>query len=317
MNVTLRQLKVFAAVAQHGNLSRAAEALHLTPAAVSMQIRELERQVGLPVLERRGRAVSLTVAGEYVLAYARKMLAMLREAEDLLARFRGLSGGQLKIGFLSTAQHFAFRLLATFQREHPGIEVAPVIGARRDEVFTGLQRHELDLAIAGQPPRELALRAEPFARHPLVLVTPPDHVLARRMGYVPALSLAELPFIAREAGSGTRNALEHYFREQRIAPRIIFELPSNEAIKQAVASGLGIALLSLHTIGDELRRGVLVAPEVEGLPLVRRWHVISPMGRPASPAAEALRYFILERGEALLAAEFSDVEDSGRGDDRV
>jgi len=311
MNVTLRQLKVFAAVAQHRSLSRAAEALHLTPAAVSMQIRELERQVGLPVFERRGRSVSLTVAGEYVLAYARKMLAMLREAEDLIARFRGLSGGQLKIGFLSTAQHFAFRLLAQFQREHPGIEVSPVIGARRDDIFAALQRHELDLAIAGQPPRELALRAEPFARHPLVLVTPPDHVLARRMGYVPALSLAELPFIAREAGSGTRNALEHYFREHRIAPRIAFELPSNEAIKQAVASGMGIALLSLHTVGDELRRGVLVTPEVEGLPLLRRWHVVTPMGRPAAPAAEALRYFILERGEALLASSFSDVEAGG------
>jgi DNA-binding transcriptional LysR family regulator len=304
MNVTLRQLKVFAAVAQHGSLSRAAESLHLTPAAVSMQIRELERQVGLPMLDRGGRGVSLTVAGEYVLAYARKMLAMLKEAEDLMARFRGVTGGQLRVGFLSTAQHFAFRLLAQFRRDHPGVEVLPVIGARRDEVFAALQRHDIDLAIAGQPPRELALRAEPFAQHPLVLVTSTDHVLARAMGYVPALGLAEFPFIAREPGSGTRSALEHYFREQRIAPRIAFELPSNDAIKQAAAAGLGIALLSLHAVGDELRRGELVAPEVEGLPLVRRWHVVTTTGRPVSPATEALRYFILEHGERLLATEF-------------
>jgi DNA-binding transcriptional LysR family regulator len=306
MNVTLRQLRVFAAVAQHASFSRAAESLHLTPAAVSMQIRELERQVGLPLLER-GRNVSLTVAGEYVLAYARKMLAMLKEAEDLMARFRGLTGGQLRVGFLATAQYFAFPLLARFQREHPGVEVAPVIGTRRDEVFLSVQRHDIDLAIAGQPPRELGLRAEPFAQHPLVLVTPHDHVLAKTMGYVPALGLAEFPFIAREAGAGTRSALERYFRDHRIAPRIGLELPSNEAIKLAVASGMGIALLSLHSVGDELRRGVLVAPEVEGLPLVRRWHVVTPMGRPASPAAEALRYFILEHGEAMLAAAFRDV----------
>ncbi len=310
MNVTLRQLRIFASVAQLGSLSRAAEALHLTPAAVSMQMRELERQVGLPVLDRSARKVSLTVAGEYVLAYARKVLATLKEAEDLLARFRGLTGGRLAVGILGTAQHFALRLLAQFQREHPGIEVSPMIGARRGEVFDALVQHRIDLAIAGQPPREVALRAEPFAQHPLVLVTPADHVLARAMGYVPALALAQFQFVAREAGSGTREALERYFRDHHIEPRIAFELPTNEAIKLAVAAGLGVALLSLHTVGEELRRGVLAAPEVEGLPIVRRWHVVTAIGRPAAPAAEALRYFILERGEALLAEQFGDLSGS-------
>jgi len=307
MNVTLRQLRVFAAVAQHGSLTRASEALHLTPAAVSMQMRELERQVGLPLLERGARRASLTVTGEYLLAYARKVLATLKEAEDLLARFRGVTGGRLAVGFLASAQNFAFRLLAQFQEEHPGVEVRPTIGARRELIYEALLRHEIDLAVTGQPPREVALRAEPFAQHPLVLATAPDHILARGIGHVPALALAQCHFIAREAGSGTRHALDRYLREHRIEPRIAFELPSHDAVKQAVAAGLGVALLSLHTIGDELRRGALAVPEVEGLPLVRRWHVVTPMGRPASPAAEALRYFILERGEALLAALFGDL----------
>jgi DNA-binding transcriptional LysR family regulator len=160
----------------------------------------------------------------------------------------------------------------------------------------------------GRPPREIATRAEPFAAHPHVIITPPDHALARAMGHAPAQALANFPFIVREPGSGTRAAMEKYFADHRIEPRIAMEMASNESIKQAVMAGLGIAFLSLHTIGLELKSGLLATPDVEGLPIVRRWYVVNNLAKVLSPAAEAFRYFVLERGESFLAKEFGALQ---------
>ena len=303
-NVTLRQLRVFASVARHLSFIRAAEELSLTPPAVSMQIKELEAQVGLPLFDRSSRSVSLTTVGEYVLAHTRRVLAVLRDAEDMVARFRGLQGGMLDVAMVSTAKYFLPRMLALFRDEHPGIEIRLQVGNNRDQVVALMQQGEVELAIMGRPPMEWATRAEPFAMHPHVLVTSLDHPFAR-MEQVPARALTGEGFIMREPGSGTRAALDEYMQAQHITPRVVMQMSSNEAIKQAVMAGMGVSLLSRHTIALELDHGLIAMPEVEGLPVMRRWHVVNTLGKTLSPAAEAFRYFILERGEAFLAKHFS------------
>jgi LysR family transcriptional regulator, low CO2-responsive transcriptional regulator len=301
-NATLRQLRVFAATARHLSFSQAAKELHLTVPAVSMQVRDLEAQVGLPLFDRSGRQVALTITGEYLLLHVRKILATLRDAEDAVARLRGLKSGRLVIGMVSTAKYFLPRLLVRFRDEHPGIEVRLAVGNRQQLVGL-MQGNEVDLAIMGRPPKELATRAEPFAVHPLVVVCAPSHPL-NQLGHVPAAVLAQYEVIAREQGSGTRASMERYFSEQRIEPRIAMDMASNETIKQAVMAGMGISFLSLHTLGVELRAGLLAAPEIEGLPVLRRWYAVNMLSKLLSPAAEAFRYFILEQGEAFLAREF-------------
>jgi DNA-binding transcriptional LysR family regulator len=264
-----------------------------------MQMKELEAEVGLALFDREGRSVTLTTTGEYFLAHARRVLAAMKDAEDTVARFKGLTGGQLTVGMVSTAQYFLPRLLARFRVEHPDIEITLRVG-NREQLVALMQRNEVDLAIMGRPPREWATRAEPFAMHPHVLVTAPDHpfVGSERVN---AAALSREAFIVREPGSGTRAALQEYLDEFRLHVRIVMEMNSNETIKQTVMAGLGVSVLSLHTVGMELRQGLIAAPEVEGLPLMRRWNVVNNHGKLLSPAAEALRYFILEHGEALLA----------------
>ena len=301
--VTLRQLRVFSAVARHMSFGKAAEELHLTPPAISMQIKELEVQVGLPLFDRGGRSVALTVTGEYLLVYVRKILATLKDAEDAVARLSGLQTGRLTIGMVSTAKYFVPRLMARFRAEHPGIEVRLAIGGNREQLVALLQANEVDLAIMGRPPRELATRAEPFAVHPQVIVTPPDHPLVKA-GHAPAAALADYEFLIREEGSGTRAAMQKFFADHRLTPRVAMEMTSNETIKQAVMAGMGISFLSLHTIGLELKAGLIAVPDIEGLPLAKRWYIVNTLAKTLSPAAEAFRYFMLEEAERYLAQEY-------------
>lgn len=300
MNVTFRQLQVFVEVAKTGNMTRAAEALHLTPPAVSMQVKEVEAQVGLPLFDRHGRAVSLSTAGEYFLVHAKRLLAALKEADDAMARLKRIERGRLTIAMVSTATYFVPHLLACFHEDHPGIDVKLRLAANREQLVALIAAGEADLAIMGRPPRELALRAEPFAAHPLAFVAPPDHPLLA-VPQAPPEVLVRYPVIAREAGSGTRAAMERYFTEHRVAPTIAMELESSETIKQSVIAGLGLAFLSLHTISLEVQHGLLAVLDIAGTPLVRAWNVVHVGSRILSPAAEAFRYFLIERGEGFLA----------------
>lgn len=305
----MRQLRVFAAVARHLSFGKAAEELHLTPPAVSMQIKELEQLVGLPLFDRGGRSVALTMTGEYLLVYVRKILATLKDADDTLARLRGLQTGRLTIGMVSTAKYFVPRLMARFRAEHPGVEVRLEVGGNREQLVGLLQANEVDLAIMGRPPREMATRAEPFAVHPHVIVTPPEHPLVR-LGHAPPAALADYEFLIREPGSGTRAAMEKFFADHRLAPRVAMEMSSNETIKQAVMAGMGISFLSLHTIGIELKAGLIEVADIDGLPLLKRWYIVSALARTLSPAAEAFRYFMLEEAERYLAQEYGAAIDA-------
>jgi len=300
LNVTFRQLRVFAEVARTGSVARAAEALHLTPPAVSMQVKEVESQVGLPLFDRHGRSVSLSLAGEYFLVHAKKLLAALKEADDAMQRLKRVERGLLTIGMVSTAKYFVPHLLARFHEEHAGVEVRLKLAANREQLVGLLAASEVDLAIMGRPPRELATRAETFASHPLVFAAPVGHPLLATP-QAPAALLARYPLLVRERGSGTRAAMEGFFAEQHVTPQILMELPSNETLKQAVIAGMGLSFLSRHTIGLELQSGVLAVLDIAGTPLMRTWNVVHLGSRVLSPAAEAFRYFLLEQGEAFLS----------------
>jgi DNA-binding transcriptional LysR family regulator len=299
MNLSFRQLRVFLEVAGQGSVTRAAETLHLTPPAVSMQIKEIESQVGLQLFDRSGRRLSLSTAGEYFSVHAKRMLAALRDAENAMGRFKRLEHGLLTVGMVSTAKYFVPRLLALFRGDHPGIDVRLVVSVNREALLPLLESGDCDLAVMGRPPRELAARAEAFAAHPLVFVCPPGHELLG-MGRLQVASMAAFPFIVRERGSGTRQAMEKFLADHRFEPRITMEMGSNETIKQAVMAGMGVSMLSLHTIGLELRSGLLRLLDVEGTPLIRGWHLVHLQSKVLSPAAEAFRYFVLERGQAYL-----------------
>jgi LysR family transcriptional regulator, low CO2-responsive transcriptional regulator len=297
-NLTIRQLQVFVQVARHLSFARAAEELHLTQPAVSMQVKELESAVGLPLFDRSGRRIALTTPGEYFLVHARRMLSALKDAADSMARMKGVESGRLTIGIVSTGKYFVPRLLAAFRREHPAVELRLEVG-NRQALIGQLQNNEVDLAIMGTPPRELDTRAEPFAANPLVMISSPQHRLAA-LAHVPPGLLSDEVFLVREQGSGTRASMEIFLRERHIHPRSLVEMPSNETIKQAVMADMGVSFLSLHTMGLELGAGVIKVLDVDGLPVMRRWHVVNMRAKLLSPAAEAFRYFILEHAQPLL-----------------
>ncbi len=297
-DATVRQLQIFAAVAQHLSFSRASRELRLTQPAVSMQVKQLERLAGLPLLERAGRRIHLTQAGEEVLRCARQVSRSLQEAEDALAALRGLRAGRISIAVVSTAKYFAPKLLALFSREHPEIELKLAVN-NRDAVVELLAADEVDLALMGTPPGQVDTVAFAFARHPLVIIAHPDHpMVARRR--VPVAALEAESFLVREPGSGTRAAMERFFAAHRVRHAATTEISSNETIKQAVMAGMGLGFISQHAIGLELAAGQLALLNVEGLPVMRDWNVVHRREKRLSPAALAFKEFVLEEGSAFL-----------------
>jgi DNA-binding transcriptional LysR family regulator len=301
-NASFRQLRVFTEVSRHLSFARAAEALHLSAPAVTMHIKELERNIGLALFHREGKKVSLTTTGEYMLLYARKILATVKDAEDAALRLRQAETGVLIIGIVGTAQYFMMKILAEFRRKHQGVELRLVLG-NREQLIKWLDVNEVDIAIMGRPPKELQSRAEPFAAHPHVFVSSPQHALAGR-DHLTAEDLRDYEFIVRELGSGTRVAMEKFFADARVEPRLSMELNSNETLKEAVKAGLGLGFLSLHTIHSELKHNEISILDIEATPVIRAWNVVHTRAKMLSPAAEAFRYFMLEHGEAYLASMF-------------
>jgi len=309
-NVTLRQMRVFAAVARHLSFTRAAQEMHLTQSAVSQQVSLLEDEVGMPLFEQIGRKIRLAPAGTELLRYATQVTELLREAGETLAAMRGLKRGVLKLGAVSTAKYFAPTLLSAFAPAYPEVTIKFTV-ANREEIVKLLGANELDLVIMGRPPRELDTTAEPFARHPLVIIAAPDHPLTRRR-HIPLKSLTRESFIIREQGSGTRASMEHVFRERGVPFRATMEVSSNETIKQAVMAGMGLSFISSHTIGLEAGAGKLAILDVAGLPVVRDWYVIHLREKILSPIAAAFRGYLLENGARVILETVGDVTKPSR-----
>ena len=300
-NVTLRQLKVFEAVARRLSFSRAAEELHLTQPAVSMQVKSLEAEAGLPLTEQLGKKIFLTDAGAELARHARLIAQQLNEAAEALAALRGVRGGRLAIGVVSTAKYFAPRLLTIFRARHSGVELR--LGVHnREEIVRQLADNEIDLAIMGSPPPEMETVADVFAQHPLVIIAAPDHPLVKRRRIIPA-DLAQETFLIREPGSGTRSAMERYFSEHGVVLANTFEMSSNETIKQAVMAGMGLSFISEHTIGLELAVGRIVKLRVVGTPVLRQWHVVRRAEKQLLPLAESFIEFLRKEGTGLIRAD--------------
>lgn len=302
LRLTLRQLDILEAVARCGSFSRASAELHLTQPAVSMQIKQLEGTIGTPLFEHIGKSIHLTGAGRETLQTGRAITRELVNLEHTLADLQGLKGGTLSVSVASTASYFTARLMALFREAHPDVRVSLNV-VNRETLLQHLAENSIDLALMGQPPEGHDLEAQPFMQNPLVVIAAPTHVLAGQR-HIPLSRLAEEPFVGREPGSGTRGAVEKFFADNGLTLKAAMEMNKNEAIKQAVEVGLGLGVVSLHTVQAELAARSLVVLDVQGFPLRRQWYLVQRRGKRLGPAAQAFSQFVLsEAGRvAPLAA---------------
>lgn len=302
-DITLRQLRFLGAVVETGSLAAAAERLHLTGPAIAQQVRLLERQVGLPLIERGPGGQHATQAGRILVEAAHRIDAELADAAEELKALRSAGSGHVTLGAVSTAKYYAPFVLAAFQRAHPGIEIALRIG-NRDEVLGWLESFEVDLVVMGRPPAAAQMLAEAFGKHPYVIIAAPDHPLVveqERTGRPYDFArVAEESVLAREHGSGTRLHLDSLFATAGREPNIAMVLSSNETIKQAVMAGMGVALISGHTIAGELADGRLAVLDVTGLPICRNWLVVRMSRRTLTPAATQLWRFVVAEAASQL-----------------
>jgi LysR family transcriptional regulator for metE and metH len=289
-NLTLRQLRSLKAVVESTSITSAAEQLHLTQPAVTLQIKNLQALAQLPLFQRSPKGMVPTEAGEALMRLNERIETAMAECAATLDMMKGLTGGRVSIGVVSTAKYFAPFAIAAFSQAHPGIDVRLVIG-NRGEIIQALADFTLDVAIIGRPPPELDLEKVLIGDHPHVIIAPPNHPLAHKRK-LKVSSLGGEVFLNREPGSGTRALMERMFAEAGVKPRIGMEIASNETIKQAVMAGLGIAFLSAHTVAAELLDGRLVTLEIEGLPLVRSWFVVRRTDKVLLPPARALVDFL-------------------------
>jgi len=299
MNITLRQLKVFEAVTRHLNYTRAAEELFLSQPAVSMQIKQLEDSLGQPLFEKMGKKVFLTDAGTEVYRYSQAITNQLNDLQTVMEEMKGLQHGRLTLTVASTANYFVPTLLGVFNERHWGVTV-DIDVTNRENLLKALAANTTDFAIMGQPPPELELEVHPFLENPLVVLASPDHALAGER-QIPLDWLTDETFIMRERGSGTRAARERFFAKRGgIRFNKTMEMNSNEAIKQAVQAGLGLGVLSIHTLEVELMLKRLVVLDVNGFPIMRNWYIVHRQGKRFSAIAQAFKDFVLTESKSLL-----------------
>ncbi len=291
-HTTLRQLQVFEAIVRLGSFTRAAEELFLTQPTVSMQIKKLADAVGLPLFEYIGRNVRPTEAGLELYQSCRRIFESLANLEMKVADLKGIRRGHLRLGVITTATYFAPELLGEFCRMYSGIDVALKV-SNRDRIIDLINANEDDLYIMGQVPTgQLDVEAHPIAPNPLVVMAPRNHPLVGQK-QVPLARVAEEPMILREPGSGIRDATLKILEQNGLRPKVRMELGSNEAIKHAIVGGLGLAVLSLHTLTLEGPDGPVALLDVEGFPIMRRWYLVYPKGKELSPVAKAFLEFAL------------------------
>lgn len=299
-NATLRQLKVFEAVARRLSFSRAAEELHLTQPAVSTQVRTLEDHVGMPLFEQLGKKIYLTQAGSELLHFCRAIIQQFDEAEQAMAQLKGVAGGKLNVAVISAGDYFFPQLMVAFARQHPGVQLNLTVH-NREELLGELAANRTDLAVMVRPPGDLDTQNDPFAPHPYVIVGAPDHPLAAR-GPLSMDALAGQPFVTREPGSDTWFSMQEAFGKHLDGLNVTMQIKSTETIKQAVIAGIGLGFLSFHTVGRELAAGSLVVLEVAGFPLMLNWYVVHRREKRLPPVARAFRQFLLDEGAQRIAS---------------
>lgn len=297
IHATLHQFKVFEATARHGSFTRAAEELFLTQPTVSMQVKQLTKSLGLPLFEQVGKRLYLTDAGRELYATCQEIFEKLDQLEMQVADLKGMKQGRLRLAVITTATYFFPRLLGPFCKQYPGIEISLVV-TNHEQAIQRMSNNQDDLYVMSQPPDHLDIKAEPFLDNPLVVMAPKDHALAHKKN-IPIKRLADEPFIMRESGSGTREAIQELFAKHEVEAQVRLELGSNEAIKQAIAGGLGLSVLSCHTLPPEGNMSELAILDVEGFPIERQWYVVHLSGKRLSVVASTFLEYLQAEAETL------------------
>ena len=300
-HASFRQLQSLVLVARLESVSKAAEALHVTQPAVSLQLRTLEDIAGTALTRKVGRSIQLTAAGEVMAAFSERILHLWEQAGDELAALNGISSGTLRIGVVTTAEHLLPPLLVPFTMERPDVRLKLQVG-NRVEIVNMLARQEIDLAIMGTPPREFRTNAARFARHPMGFVASPAHPLMRKKK-VTLADVSGANLLVRERGSGTRTAVEKLFKEGGHPLNFGSEVSSNEAIKRMVSAGLGLGFLSVHACALEFQAGLIGLLPMAGNPVEADWHVMHLAGHPIPKVAAAFQDFVIDQGQALVQRE--------------
>jgi DNA-binding transcriptional LysR family regulator len=294
---TLHQLKVFEAAARHGSFTRAAEELYLTQPTISMQVKQLTKAVGMPLFEQIGKRLYLTEAGQELFAACRDVFERISQLEMTISDLKGLKQGQLKLSVITTAKYFVPRLLGPFCQRYPGVDFSLQV-LNHEGLVARMSDNLDDLYILSQVPESVDVAAHQFLENPLVVLAQREHPLVGQEK-IPIERLSGEPFIMREEGSGTRRAVEKLFDEQNISVKVKLELGSNEAIKQAIVGGLGLSVLSLHTLALEGATGKLAILDVEHFPIERNWFVVYPNGKQLSVVATAFLGYLLDEGKKV------------------
>ncbi|HYD94097.1 MAG TPA: LysR family transcriptional regulator [Noviherbaspirillum sp.] len=297
-HASFKQLQALLMVARHESVSRAADALHVTQPAVSLQLRMLEEAAGTSLTRKVGRGIQLTAAGEVMAEFAERILRLWEEAGDEVAALKGVISGTLRIGAITTAEYLLPPMLVQFTTERPGVRIKLQVG-NRNEIVNMMGKHEIDLAIMGTPPRELRTNAARFARHPMAFIASPGHPLMARKR-VTLSDIMEANLLVRERGSGTRTAVERLFKDAGIPLRIGSELSSNEAIKRMVVAGLGVAFLSAHACTLEFEAGLVRMLPMEENPVEADWYVMHLAGEHVPTVAAAFQDFVIEHGQEVV-----------------
>lgn len=295
MHITIRQLQVFVSVAKHLSYTRAAEELHLTQPAVSMQIKQLEEAAELPLFEQIGKKVFLTEAGNTVLDHALSIISKLQAIENDIDQLKGVEGGHLKVCIASTVNYFATRLISRFSQTHPTVQISLDV-TNRQNLLQSLDSNEPDLVLMGRPPDSANLNSTAFMDNPLVIIANPHHRLADKKN-IPISELNQESFVLREKGSGTRLAMEDMFNQHNLSPHSGTQLSGNESIKQAVEAGLGLGLVSYHTVDLELKANRLITLDVAHFPIIKQWHIGHRIGKKLTPTASAFWDFVIAESE--------------------
>jgi len=294
---TLHQLQVFEVAARHGSFTRAAEELFLTQPTVSMQIKQLTKAVGLPLFEQVGRKLYLTDAGHELNKTCQEIFGRLSQFEMTIADMKGLKQGKLRLAVITTAKYVIPRLLGPFCQRYPGIDVSLRV-TNHDSVVERLVENRDDLYIPSQMPTNIDVTSYPFLENPLVVMASCNHPLAQEKN-IPIERLMNEPFIMREPGSGTRQAVQDFLDQHKISVKIRLELSSNEAIKQSIAGGLGISVLSRYTLALEGSTGQIVVLDVQGFPIQRHWNVVYPAGKQLSIVAQTFLDYLKNEGRTI------------------
>ncbi|PIQ33781.1 MAG: LysR family transcriptional regulator [Zetaproteobacteria bacterium CG_4_9_14_3_um_filter_49_83] len=298
MNITLKQMKILQSIIEHQSYTDAAKSLFMTQPAVSMQIKQLEQQIGLPLFERSGKNIFPTEAGNELYNYAKNIQQTLQEASEIIEELKGMKRGKLHLTMASTANYFAPQLIAAFHHQYPGALVTLDV-TNRPGLLQALDNNDTDMAIMGKPPKGHDLLGTPFIDNPLVVIAYPDHPLAKQQN-IQMSQIANESFIVRESDSGTRMAADRFFAEHQLELIPGMVMNRSEAIKQAVMAELGLGIVSLHTIEMELALKRLVVLDVEDFPIMRQWHIVHRKNKRFAAIPEAFKSFVLRHAESIL-----------------